>query len=101
MGVCPSPISCGAAACPGHPEAGLTKMAETLYYFRGVWEARTGRPVTESYPQVIHDLFINREFGSLKLLDTDRGPRCALHITRAQDPRPFGPVPWFGTHETV
>ena len=43
-------------------------MAETLYYFREFWEfgSRAGRPVTGSYPQVIHDLFINGEFGSLK-----------------------------------
>ena len=64
-------------------------MAEMLYYFKGVCEGRAGRPAG-SYPQVIHDLFINGEFGSLKPLDTDRGPRAVHHITRALDPRFFG-----------
>jgi len=54
---------------PGRPDRGSRKMAETLYYFRGVsgvCELRAGRPVRGTYPQVIHILFINGEFGSLK-----------------------------------
>ena len=31
----------------------------------------------------------------------NRGPRAVLRTTRALGPRCIGPVPWFGTHETV
>ena len=54
-----------------------------------------------TYPQDIHKIFIIREFGSLKVLDTDRGPRAVPHITRVQYPRCFGLGPWFCSHETI
>ena len=54
-----------------------------------------------TYPQDIHRIFIIREFGSLKVLDTDRGPRAVLRITRVQYPRCFGLGPWFCSHETI
>ena len=54
-----------------------------------------------TYPQDIHRIFIIREFGSLKVLDTDRGPRAVPHITRVQYPRCFGLGPWFCSHETI
>ena len=98
----PSPVELLRA--PVIQKQGSWKMAEMLYYFRGVsgvWEARAGRPVTGTYPQVIHRFIISGEFGSLRQFVAGRGPRCALHTTRAQDPRPFGPVPWFGSPETV
>ena len=56
--------------------------------------ARRAPPVSSgTYPQVINKFIVFREFGSLKGLDTDRGPRAVHHITRAQDPRFFGPGP--------
>ena len=79
-------------------------MADLLGLW-GVWEfhhspGRAGEPAG-SYPQVINKFIVIREFGSLKGLDTGLGPRAFPRITRARDPRPFGPGPWFGTHETV
>ena len=75
------------------------EMADLLGFMGslGVWEfdhspGRAGRPAA-SYPQVINKFIVFREFGSLKLLDTDRGPRAFLRTTRALGPRPFGPVP--------
>ena len=89
---------------PVVPELGSRKMADLLYLLWGVWEFGEDAPGARcagTYPQVIHKLYTFREFGSLKLLDTDRGPRAFPRITRARDPRPFGQVPWFERHETV
>ena len=65
--------------------------------FAGVWEfgkkTRAGRPVPGTYPQVTNKLYMIREFGSLKGLDTNLGPRAFLHITRAQDLWSFGQDP--------
>ena len=58
---------------PGHPDAGLTEMAELLYFIEefGSFGSRAGRPVPGTYPQDIHRFIVFREFGSLKALDTD------------------------------
>ena len=81
---------------PVLPDAGSRKRLIS-YIILGVWEfgkkTRAGRPVPGTYPQVTNKLYMIREFGSLKGLDTDLGPRAFLHITRAQDPRSFGQDP--------
>ncbi len=71
----------------------------------GVWAwlvRRIARPgATGTYPQVIHKKFMYREFGSLKLLDTNLGPRDFLRTTRALETRCFGRGPWFYSRETI
>ena len=54
-----------------------------------------------TYPQDIHRIFIIREFGSLKPLDTNLGPRAFLHTTQALGTRYFRRGPWFYSRETI
>ena len=89
---------------PGHPEARLTENGGLVILFRGVWEFGVlfpGRPVRGTYPQVIHRLYTFREFGSLKALDTDLGPRAVLRTTRAPNQAPCRVVLGPSDQETV
>ena len=65
----------------------------------GVWAVGPGTSsdLSTGYPQDI----VIKEFGSLTRFCLDQGPRAVLHKPRAQDPRCYGPGPWFLNHETV
>ena len=71
----------------------------------GVWLDRlTGSRAGElapTYPQVVNKKFMYEEFGRLKPLDPNLGPRAFLRTPRALGTRYFRRGPWFYIRETI